>query len=113
MSEFSDLMHQGTAELLATIGEPATLILGKESYHVSAAVSSLPVAYPVALGGAVVECSATAIVPRDGVPSIAPGAFLSVAGVTYEVARVSSASYDPSYRLELTRRRTPVTLRSS
>ena len=113
MSDFSDLLHQGTAELLSTIGEPASLAIGKESYSVTAAVSSLPVAYPIALGGAVVECSATAIIPREGIPHLAPGAFLSVAGVTYEVARVSSASYDPTYRLELTRRRAPISLRSS
>lgn len=111
MSEFSDFMHQGTAELLATIGEPAVLTIGKATYNVTAAISALPVAYPLSLGGAVVECSATALVARAGLPALSPGAFLSVAGVSYEVARVSSASYDPAYRLELTRRRTPVSLR--
>lgn len=108
MNEFADLLAAGEADLMSTLGEPATLkeLPGSAEHAVTVVLSPVPVAYPVTLGGAVLECSATALLRRSEVPAVRVGWRLIFPGSrVYEVLRVESSSPDPTWHLELTRRR--------
>lgn len=108
MSEFEDLLKAGEAELMATLGERATLaeLPGSAVHEITCVVSPLAVSFPVALGGAVVDCSATAVLPRAQAPVVRIGWRLTLAdGRVFEVVRVESGSCDPSWHLSLTRRK--------
>ena len=58
------------------------------------------------LGGAVLDCTATALLSRAALPSLRIGWRISTAsGWVYEVLRVESSSLDPLWHVELTRRK--------
>ncbi|MBQ9095641.1 MAG: hypothetical protein IJY53_04825 [Akkermansia sp.] len=108
MNEFADFLEQGAAESFSMLGEPVQVqvLPGSVVYDAVAVISPVPVAYPVALGGAVLDCSATALLSRAALPSLRIGWRISTAsGWVYEVLRVESSSLDPLWHVELTRRK--------
>lgn len=108
MNEFAELLAAGEADLMHTLGEPAVLreLPGTVERAVTVVLSPVPVAYPVSLGGAVLECSATALLRRAEVPAVRIGwRLLFPDARVYEVLRVESSAPDPSWHLELTRRK--------
>lgn len=108
MNQFTELLVAGESDLMATLGEPATLkeLPGSVEYAVSVVLSPVPVAYPVALGGAVLDCSATALLRRAEVPAVRVGwRLIFPDSRVYEVLRVESSAADPSWHLDLTRRK--------
>lgn len=108
MNDFAELLQAGEAELMHTLGEPATLreLPGSVEHAVTVVLSPVAVAYPVSLGGAVLECSATALLRREQVPAVRIGWRLVFPDArVYEVLRVESSAHDPSWHLELTRRK--------
>lgn len=108
MNEFADFLEQGAAETFTMLGEPVQVqaLPGSVVYDAVAVLSPVPVAYPVALGGAVLDCSATALLSRATLPCLRIGWRITTAsGRVYEVLRVESSSLDPCWHVELTRRK--------
>ena len=108
MNEFADFLEQGAADTFGVLGEPVKVqvLPGSAVYDAVAVISPVPVAYPVAVGGAVLDCSATALLSRAALPVLRVGWRLSTAsGWVYEVLRVESSALDPLWHVELTRRK--------
>lgn len=107
MSEIVDLMNAGLEDMMMTLGEVVAVraMPGGDVKSASCVLSTVPVAYPVALGGAVVDCSATGVLRKADFDVVRVGWRLTTGdGRVYEVVRVESGTHEPMWHVDLTRR---------
>lgn len=105
------LLEQGAADMFEVMAEELKLeqwprIAGGQVKPVRGVLGAQPMAYPLALGGAVVECCASALVYRTEAAGVVPGwRVVAGDGRVFEVLRVESSTPDPLLVLELARRK--------